>query len=101
MGRVSEIKDKDLWAINDHKKNTEWQLIKCYSAKQLAMIDKCDTRSIKGNKKYLPVRIDDYNTLFYYMKGQTKKPYSIKYIKVEEIEDLLSKNLWYKIVLPK
>lgn len=96
-----ELNESEELALKDHKMHTEWELIKCYTLKQLSYIEGVDTRTIKTSSKYLPVRVDDYRSLFYYNKWDTKKPYSLKYIKVEEIERILSKKLGYKIVLPK
>ena len=101
MAIYKELSENEELALKDHKMHTEWELIKCYTLKQLSYIEGIDSRTIKKSPKYLPVRVDDYRSLFYYNKWETNKPYSLKYIRVEEIENILSKKLGYKIILPK
>ena len=101
MAIYKELTENEELTIEDHKKHTDWELIKCYTLKQLSYMDWLDSRTIKNSPKYLPVRVDDYQSIFYFNKWQKKRLYSVRYVKVEEVEKILSKKLGYKIVLPK
>ena len=64
-----------------------------YSIKELKEIDWSYYAKIKNSNKYIPVKIRNSKSKYSYNKWITKKDYSIKYIKIEDIENYLWKKL--------
>ena len=60
-------------------------MVKAYSLRQLAVLDWVDTRTVKHSWKYIPVRIDDIYSRAQYNVSRYKKPYKIRYLRVDEI----------------
>jgi hypothetical protein len=80
-----------LFELKDHRDNTMWNLIKCYTAVQLSYMDWIDERTVKTSKKYLPVRIDSWPAMDKYRRWKQTKPYRIMYIRLDEIRALYKK----------
>ena len=77
--------------IINHIEVTAWSLVKWYTLKQLSILDWIDTRTVKTSWKYIPVRIDLRENKHKYLKGQYRKPYTIKRIRVDEIKYIFDK----------
>lgn len=71
--------------------NEKW--LKLYTIKELKEIDWSYYSKIKNSNKYIPVKIQNWKNQYLYEKGINKKDYSIKYIKIEDIENYLWKKL--------
>lgn len=80
-----------LFELKDHRDNTMWNLIKCYTAVQLSYMDWIDERTVKTSKKYLPVRIDSWPAMDKFRRWKQTKPYRIMYIRLDEIRALYKK----------
>lgn len=85
--------------ITDHRDNTAKDMIKTYTLAQLSFMDWIDTRTIKASPKYLPVRVDNADTAYRYSKGRLKKPYQIRYIRLDEIKFIFNKRTKKKLVI--
>lgn len=86
-----KIKQTELQEIKHHIENTMWEYVKCYSLWQIAVIDWIDKRTVKKSWNYLPVRIDWWYHLYMYKKRVLKKPYSVMYIRLDEIQFVFDK----------
>jgi len=85
------LSDWQLFELRDHRDNTAWELIKCYSPAQLSYMDWIDQRTVKISRKYLPVRVDSWPAIDRYRHWQQTKPYRIMYIRLDEIRALYHK----------
>lgn len=75
----------------------EREPIKLYTMKELKELEGTYYYKIVSSSKYIPVKIQDWQNLYEYRKGRAKKDYSVKYIRIEDIENYLRKSV--KIVL--
>jgi hypothetical protein len=64
-----------------------------YSIKELKEMDWSYYAKIKNSNKYIPVKIKNAWNKYLHEKWVLKKDYSIKYIKIEDIENYLWKKL--------
>lgn len=85
------LTEQQLFELRDHRDNTAWELIKCYTAVQLSFMDHVDERTVKHSKKYLPVRIDSGPAMDKFRRGKQAKPYRVLYIRLDEIRALYHK----------
>lgn len=100
MPIIKKINRTDLQELRDHRDNTSKDLVKCYTLTQISLMDWIDTRTVKTSWRYLPVRIDTWRTASDFRKGLTKKPYSIMWIRLDEIKFIFSKrNKWKKLTI--
>lgn len=100
MPIVKTLPKTEKFEIKDHRDNTAKDLIKTYSLKQLSFMDWVDTRTIKSSGKYLPVRVDNSKSFYNYKIWITKKPYSIMWIRLDEVKFMFSKrNKWKKLTV--
>lgn len=88
---ITKLSDAQLFELKDHRDNTMWDLIKCYTATQLSYMDWIDQTTIKRNKRYLPVRVDSWPAMDKYRRWLQRKPYRIMYIRLDEIRALYKK----------
>ena len=63
--------------------------ITSYNLKDLAELEWKHPLTIKANYKYIPIRFTSPTITKRYEQGKQKKPYAIKYIRVEDIQKLL------------
>lgn len=91
MGVRKSINQTDLWEILDHRDNTAWEMIKCYTLSQLSIMDWKDIRAIRKSWNYLPVRIDTWTALYKFKKWECERPYMTFWIRMDEIKDLFKK----------
>lgn len=91
MPIVKSLPATERFEIRDHRDNTAKDLIKCYTLRQLSLMDWIDTRTIKNSGRYLPVRVDTWRSMTDFRSGKTKKPYSVKYIRLDEVKFIFSK----------
>ena len=91
MPIVKKINRTDLQELRDHRDNTLGELVKCYTLSQISFMDWIDTRTVKTSWRYLPVRIDTWISLSYFKKWLLKKPYSVMWIRLDEVRDLFKK----------
>lgn len=94
----TKIDKSDLQELRDHRDNTAWELIKAYTLAQISFMDWIDTRTVKTSWRYLPIRVDTWESLGRFKIWKTKKPYMIRYIRLDEIKAIYSKrNKWKKL----
>ena len=86
-----KLNDIDKFTLLDHWENTKGDFIKCYNLKQLMYMEWKLAKTLKKNLKILPVRVDSSTKLFNYREWYSSKPYSIRYIRVDEVENMLAK----------
>lgn len=91
MPIVKRVNKSDTRELRDHRDNTNWELIKCYTLSQLSFMDWIDTRTVRTSGRYLPVRVDTWTSLYKYRKWENKTPYMTFYIRLDEIRDLFKK----------
>ena len=91
MPIMKKINRTDMREIRDHRDNTAWELIKCYTLSQLSIMDWIDTRTIRTSWRYFPVRVDNAKSLLAFKKWIQKKPYMTFYIRLDEIKAIFSK----------
>lgn len=94
-----ELSNSQLYELKDHRDNTAWELIKCYSKAQLSFMDWVDQSTITHSKRYLPVRVDSWPAMDRYRRWDQKRPYRIMYIRMDEIKALYNKRTGNKIVI--
>lgn len=99
MAIVKKINRADAQEIRDHRDNTAKDLVKCYTLSQISLMDWIDTRTVKTSWKYLPVRIDTWRTSSDFRKWLTSRPYSIMWIRLDEIKFLFNKRTHKKLVI--
>lgn len=99
MAVIRKISRTDAREIRDHRDNTAKDLIKCYTLSQLSIMDWIDTRTIKTSGRYLPVRIDHTQAIAQFKAWRTKKPYSIMWIRLDEIKFLFNKRTHKKLTV--
>ena len=75
----------------------EREPIKLYTMKELKELEGTYYYKIVSSNKYIPVKIQDWHNSYEFRKGRAKKDYSVKYIRIEDIENYLRKSV--KIVL--
>lgn len=92
-----ELSEPQLFELKDHRDNTAWELIKCYSIAQLSFMDWVSQQTVKHSNKYLPVRVDSWPALYRYKTGENSKPYRVMYIRLDEIRALYNKRTWNKL----
>lgn len=86
------ISDTQLFELRDHRDNTAWELIKCYTVSQLSYMDWVAEDTVRRNwKKYLPVRVDSWPAMDRFRRWEQAKPYRIMYIRLDEIRALYHK----------
>lgn len=99
MAIIKKIDRTDKREIRDHMENTAKDLVKCYTLSQLSLMDGIDIRTIKSSWRYLPVRIDNSKSLYAYKNWQSKKPYMVMYIRLDEVRFLFNKKTHKKLVI--
>lgn len=72
--------------------------IKLYSMKELKAIENSYYYKVKNSSKYIPVKVQDWQNLYEYRKWRAKKDYSVKYIRLEDIENYLQKTVKITLV---
>lgn len=90
---------QELRELRDHRDNTSKDLIKAYTLSQLSLMDGIDTRTIKNSSRYLPIRVDTAQSLSRYKIGTQKKPYTVLYIRLDEIKFIFNKKSRKKLVI--
>ncbi len=93
------LSEPQLFELKDHKENTAWELIKCYTVAQLSFMDWIDQRTVKTSWRYLPVRVDSGPALYRYKSGENAKPYRVMYIRLDEIRALYNRRTWNKLAI--
>lgn len=91
MPVIKKTNRTDMREIRDHRDNTAWELIKCYTLAQLSIMDWIDTRTIKTCWRYFPVRVDNSKSLTAFKAWNQKRPYMVLWIRLDEIKDLFKK----------
>lgn len=64
---------KDNWALR--------KLVSCYTAAELAKLDKVHRNTVARSKKYIPVKFINYRS------SKNKKGYSLRYIRKSDLKD--------------
>lgn len=77
--------------IKSHLDLTAWTMVKAYTLKQISLLDWIDTRTVKTSGKYMPVRLDYREYRYAYNIWRYKKPYQIRWIRVDEIKFIYNK----------
>ena len=70
--------------------------LKLYTLKELKDLEGSYYSKIKNSNKYIPVKIKDARNKYLHEKWYIKKDYSIKYIRLEDIEYYLWKKISIK-----
>lgn len=89
--RIKNISETDKREIRNHLETTADTMIKAYTQSQLALMDWKPIESIKHWWAYIPVRIDWSYNLWKYKNNPNRKPYQIRYVRVDEIKALYGK----------
>lgn len=78
----------------------DW-LIECYNLKDIAIKDNLDKWTIKRRYNYIPVKITTGQSKASFKSGITKKDYMVKYIKLDDILELLKNEIDFTFVRKK
>lgn len=99
VGIIKSLPRQELWEIRDHRDNTAKDLIKGYTASQISLMDGIDRRTVKTSGRYLPIRVDDWQSMSRFRAGNKNKPYRILYIRLDEIKYIFNKKTGKKLVV--
>lgn len=91
MARVTTPSQKEIDAILNHLTVTAETHVKCYTLRQLAFLDWKTSAYVRNSWKYIPVRFDNRMSRADYNRGKFKKPYAVKWIRVDEIKYIYNK----------
>lgn len=75
----------------------EKDYIELYSLKELSEKDNHHPLTIKNWKRYIKVKVENASTRSMYNIWYTKKPYTFKYIKWDDIKEIIEKQFWKKL----
>jgi hypothetical protein len=75
----------------------EKDFVELYSLKDLAAAENHHPLTIRKWKRYIKVRVENGSTRAMYKMGNTKKPYGYKYIKWDDIKEIIEKQFWKKL----
>lgn len=84
---------QEQWALIDHINNTKWVMCKAYNLGQISFMDWVGNTATKNSKNVIPVRIDDGTRLYKFRENIMKKGYWVRYLRIDEIESILSKKV--------
>lgn len=65
------------------------ELIELYTLKDLAIKEWKARQTVKNSDRYIKVKVENWHTRAQYRYWTTKKPYGIKYIRLEDIKKAL------------
>lgn len=85
--------------IQDHLENTAKEFIKTYTLSQLSYMEWVDTRTIKKSWRFLPVRVDTSDTAYRCSKWRVKKPYMVRYVRLDEIKAIFNSRTGKKLTI--
>lgn len=71
--------------------------LKLYWLKEIMDMDKKDGRTVKKSFRYIPIRIQNAQTLYRGRTGKSEKDYTVKYILFSDLKEWFDKNHWKKI----
>ena len=72
--------------------------IKSYWLNELAKKENHHPLTIRNWKKYIKVRIETWSTRAMYKMWKTKTPYGYKYIRWDDVKEIIEKKTWKKII---
>ena len=73
--------------------------ITLYSIKDLSKMDNHHPITIKNSKRYIKVKIENWTTRAMFKAWATKKPYTFKYIRFDDVKEIIEKQFWKKLIL--
>lgn len=73
--------------------------ITLYSLKELSDKDNHHPITIKNSKRYIKVKVENGSTRAMYKSWATKKPYTFKYIRFDDVKEIIEKQFWKKLIL--
>lgn len=77
----------------------EKDFITLYTLKELSDLDNHHPLTIKNSKRYIKVKVENSTSRTKYKLWITKKPYWFKYIRFDDIKQIIEKQFWKKLVL--
>ena len=72
--------------------------VKLYSITDLAKKENHHPLTIRNWKKYIKVRYETARTRASFKSGETKTPYTYKYIRWEDVKEIAEKQFWKRII---
>lgn len=72
--------------------------INLYSMSELAKKENHHPLTIKNWKRYIKVKVENALSRSKYKQGITKKPYWFKYIRWDDVKEIVEKKVWKKII---
>jgi len=91
MPVIRTLPKADKEELRDHRDNTSKLMIKTYTLRQLSYMDWIDTRTVKNSPRYIPIRVDTWESATRFRVWRTKKPYMIRYVRLDEIKFIFNK----------
>lgn len=91
MWVTRELIQRSLDEIKNHLDLTAWTMPKAYTLRQIAFLDWIDPRTVKTCGKYMPIRVDYREYKYSYNIGRYKKPYQVRWMRVDEIKFIYNK----------
>ena len=99
MAKTTPPSQKEIDAIKDHLTATAGVMVKCYTLRQLAFLDWVTPATVRHSWKYMPVRFDNRMSRADYFRWKFKRPYAVKWIRVDEIKYIYNRrNKRHKLV---
>lgn len=75
--------------------------VKAYKQIELAKMDGRHPLTIKNNYKYIPIYFENWQTRSSYKKWFSTTPYSVRYIRLDDLKDYMIDQHNKKIVVEK
>lgn len=94
--KIKKLPQGDIDEILNHLDVTAWVLVKTYTKRQISALDSVSIDTITNSGKYIPIREDNHGTKYGYLRRGYKKPYQIKWIRVDEVKFVYNKRNKFK-----
>lgn len=72
--------------------------VNSYSLSDLAKKENHHPLTIRNWKKYIKIRVENWSTRAMYKLGVTKSPYGYKYIRWDDVKEIIEKKFWKRII---
>ncbi len=76
-------------------------MIETYTLKDMAIREKLDTQTVKRRYNYIPLKIVTWQTKANFRAWHSTRDYTIKYVKLDDILDMLKDEIDFTFVRKK
>ena len=98
---LKKLNKNDNFTLRDHIENSRDKMIKGYTLAQLQVMEWIGLGAVKNriSKKFIPVRFDHALKIDAYRRWKSPVPYSVKYIRLDELLSYLQRASGKKVKL--